>query len=104
MKKGLTLYFITGADAILEILTWKNPDRNNQIFTKFIAATRPGYDISKIEDLRKNLFEVMRADAKRAYFFNGDSCTGHFINRYKGKNKTNRPIKYLMPERVVNIF
>src|SRR4030042_2999716 len=35
------LYFITGADAILEILTWKNTDEIVSL-CKFIAATRPG--------------------------------------------------------------
>ena len=52
--KNSELFFITGADAILEILTWKNTE---EIITlcKFIAATRPGYNISKMEDLKKRL-------------------------------------------------
>ena len=42
------LFFITGADAILEIFHWKDPD---EILSKahFIAATRPGYDIARFE-------------------------------------------------------
>lgn len=37
------LYFITGADAVLEILSWKDPF---EIFNhcELVAVTRPGYD------------------------------------------------------------
>jgi nicotinate-nucleotide adenylyltransferase len=45
------LYFITGADAILEILTWHEPHRLKSM-CKFIAATRPGY---RLEDLKQRL-------------------------------------------------
>ena len=39
------LFFVTGADAILEIVNWKQPE---ELFAlaHFIAATRPGYDVS----------------------------------------------------------
>ena len=42
------LFFITGADAILQILTWKEPE---QVLSeaRFIAATRPGYDLDRLE-------------------------------------------------------
>jgi nicotinate-nucleotide adenylyltransferase len=43
------LYFITGADAILEILTWKDY-RELLSICSFIAATRPGYTLSKLEE------------------------------------------------------
>ena len=36
------LYFITGADAILEMLEWKDSDTLLEL-CEFIAATRPGY-------------------------------------------------------------
>ncbi|GAB6100226.1 nicotinate-nucleotide adenylyltransferase [Halanaerocella petrolearia] len=41
------IYFITGADAILEIFTWKNPEELLKE-AKFIAASRPGYSLSKL--------------------------------------------------------
>jgi nicotinate-nucleotide adenylyltransferase len=42
------LFFITGADAMLEILQWK--DREEVLAqAHFIAATRPGYDIARFE-------------------------------------------------------
>jgi nicotinate-nucleotide adenylyltransferase len=42
------LFFITGADAMLEIFQWKDPE---EILAQahFIAATRPGYDIARFE-------------------------------------------------------
>ena len=40
------LYFITGADAVWEILTWKDAERLADL-TRLIAATRPGYDLSR---------------------------------------------------------
>lgn len=42
------LYFITGADAILEILTWHEPNRLKCMCT-FIAATRSGYNLSSLK-------------------------------------------------------
>jgi nicotinate-nucleotide adenylyltransferase len=42
------LYFITGADAMLEILEWKDPEEVLSI-AHFIAATRPGYDLERFE-------------------------------------------------------
>lgn len=47
-EEEVELYFITGADAMLEILHWKDPER---VLSQahFIAATRPGYDIARFE-------------------------------------------------------
>lgn len=44
------LFFITGADAILEILTWKDAEEALRL-AHFVAVTRPGYDIAKVETL-----------------------------------------------------
>ena len=41
------LFFVTGADAIVEILAWKDPRRCE--LAHFIAATRPGYDLGAIQ-------------------------------------------------------
>lgn len=55
--KEVKLYFITGADAIHEILTWKNSEELLKICT-FVAVTRPGYNkeqlLRQVEDLRLN--------------------------------------------------
>lgn len=41
------LFFISGADAILEILGWKQPEELLAM-CRFIAATRPGYDLRQL--------------------------------------------------------
>lgn len=41
-------FFITGADAILQILSWRDPEAVLAEAT-FIAATRPGYDLDRLE-------------------------------------------------------
>src|SRR4030042_1824150 len=47
--KNTQVFFITGADAILEILTWKEPEKVLGEAT-FIAATRPGYNLKILVD------------------------------------------------------
>ncbi len=44
------LFFVTGADAILEILTWKAPEELLSL-CRFIAATRPGYDLRQLHQV-----------------------------------------------------
>jgi nicotinate-nucleotide adenylyltransferase len=43
------LWFITGADAMLEIMAWKEPETLFGL-AHFIAATRPGYDVEPFAD------------------------------------------------------
>jgi nicotinate-nucleotide adenylyltransferase len=47
LPEGTRLFFITGADAVLQILTWKEPD---QVLAQaeFIAATRPDFDLDRL--------------------------------------------------------
>jgi nicotinate-nucleotide adenylyltransferase len=47
-ENNVELFFITGADAMLEILQWKDPE---EVLSQahFIAATRPGYDLASFE-------------------------------------------------------
>jgi nicotinate-nucleotide adenylyltransferase len=44
---GTRLFFITGADAVLQILTWKEPDQVLAL-AEFIAATRPSFDLERL--------------------------------------------------------
>ena len=41
------IFFITGADAVLDILAWKGSERLSGV-AQFIAATRPGYDLAQL--------------------------------------------------------
>lgn len=53
------LYFITGADAVLDILSWKEPDEVLAL-ARFVAATRPGFELSRLTDagLAKRVVEM----------------------------------------------
>jgi len=51
------MFFITGADAVLDILSWKDPARVLELST-FIAATRPGYDLARLSGLLEQLRSV----------------------------------------------
>ncbi len=52
--QGYRLYFITGLDAILSITSWKDPFLLAKL-CRFIAVTRPGYNI---DDIKKLPFEI----------------------------------------------
>lgn len=45
---GVQLFFVTGADAIVNILTWKDADECLDL-AEFVAATRPGHDLGTLE-------------------------------------------------------
>ncbi len=49
LGKDVNIFFITGADAILEILTWHDY-KELLDFCTFIAASRPGYSLKKISE------------------------------------------------------
>lgn len=64
---GMDLFFITGADAVLEILEWKDPKELLQMAT-LIAATRPGYPLDKLSGatdrfLKQNRVRIMEIPA-----------------------------------------
>lgn len=101
-KDFAQLFFITGADAILEILTWKEPHIVIQK-CKFIAATRPGYDISRIRSLEESLLgrPLQNADDKVIYVMEIPALAISSTDIRK-RVKEGRPIKYLLPEGVAN--
>lgn len=90
-----TFHFITGADALNQILTWKDPDI---LLSKceFIAATRPGYRYEQISGDIKYLTDKYKA---KIHFIEVPSLAISSTDiRYRIKN--NKPIKYLLPESV----
>jgi nicotinate-nucleotide adenylyltransferase len=86
------LFFITGADAMLEILHfWKDPNEILDL-AHFIAATRPGYDIAAFEaeaPTRNPHVSVMNIPALAI------SSTD-----IRARVREGRPIRYLVPEGV----
>jgi nicotinate-nucleotide adenylyltransferase len=87
------LFFITGADAVREILTWKDASKFAGLCT-FIAATRPGYDVSPAGDLRN------AAGLSLEYM----EVPGLAISSsdVRARVAARRPIRYLLPESVAD--
>lgn len=88
------LFFITGADAVIEILTWKDPEIIADL-CEFIAASRPGYSFRKFEELKltqnKKLPKVHFMEIPALAISSTD------IRR---RIREGRPVKYLLPEGV----
>ncbi|NLP46708.1 MAG: nicotinate-nucleotide adenylyltransferase [Epulopiscium sp.] len=91
------LFFITGADAIHEILNWKDPEELLRLCT-FVGVTRPEYHkkdlLMKIEELRQQY-------GSKVHFLEVPSLAISSSDIRK-RVKENRPIKYLVPESVEN--
>ena len=45
LRRGAELYFITGADALAQILSWKDSEGALRL-AHFVGVTRPGYELS----------------------------------------------------------
>jgi nicotinate-nucleotide adenylyltransferase len=91
-EAGTELFFITGADAILEVIDWKQPEELLAM-CRFIAATRPGYDLRQLDTIL------------------GDYCAGSVSlleiplldissSDIRGRLRRGASIKYLVPEAV----
>ncbi len=85
------LFFITGADAILDILTWKDSERLAGACT-LIAATRPGYDLSRISTQPgAEAFTIELMEVPALAISSTDIRT---------RIAARRPVRYLLPEAV----
>ena len=89
------LYFITGADAVLEILTWKNIRRLIEICT-FVAATRPGFDLSVLD----NKLEQISTMAKDKFLTFEVPALSISSTDIRQRVVDGKPTKYLLPESV----
>lgn len=88
-------YFITGADAILEILTWKDVARLFEL-CGFIAVTRPGYSLAALDAV---LGKLAPRQKSRIYIHetSGILISSTDIRRRVAQGE---PVKYLLPEDV----
>lgn len=89
------IYFITGADAILSIFTWKDMDHLLES-CEFIAATRPGYCL---EELRTNIEAINPDYLKHIHLVEVPGIAVSSTD-VRERIRDNKPIKYLMPETV----
>ncbi len=95
LHPGMQVYFITGADAVSEILTWKNTE---QLLTicHFIAATRPGY---RMDDMWKKL-KLLPVELKDNIHCMEVPALAISSSDIRQRLREGRPIKYLLPELV----
>lgn len=88
------LFFITGADAVWEIVSWKDADEVAALAT-FIAATRPGYDLDAARATHEETTSRFRIEYMEvpALAISSTDVRARVAER--------RPIRYLTPEPVV---
>ncbi len=85
------LYFITGADAVLEILEWKDP-QDLLMMATLIAATRPGYPLDKISG---SLSRFLTENRVKIMEIPGIGVSSTMIRRRVSERMS---IRYLVPE------
>jgi nicotinate-nucleotide adenylyltransferase len=95
--KNLELYFITGADAICNVESWKD-FRENFKLAKFIAATRPG--TSTIKTQRK--IEYLSKEYGADIIFENVLPLEISSTYIRHQIKKDKSIRYLLPENVIN--
>ena len=90
-------YFISGADEVSNLLAWKDPDRLLEEVV-MVAATRPGFDLSKLGHLEaglRNFDRIFPVECTRVDI----SATGIRRRILQGKS-----VRYLVPEEVYEII
>lgn len=85
------LFFITGADAITSIMSWRNWEEMLDLAT-FVGVTRPGYELSKelLPDSHRECIKVVEIPAMA---ISSTDC--------RERASHDRPVWYLVPDGVV---
>ncbi|MCW2494533.1 MAG: nicotinate-nicotinamide nucleotide adenylyltransferase [Jatrophihabitans sp.] len=87
-RPGAELYFITGADALAQILSWKDADEALGL-VQFVGVTRPGYELS-VEHLPHD--SVTLVDVPALAISSSD---------VRARVGAGQPVWYLVPDGVV---
>jgi nicotinate-nucleotide adenylyltransferase len=87
-RPGSELYFITGADALAQILSWRNAEGALKL-AHFVGVTRPGYDLSA-EHLPIDSVTLLDVPAMA---ISSSGC--------RERVAEGRPVWYLVPDGVV---
>ena len=90
-RGDVDLHFVTGADAMLEILQWKDPEEALEL-AHFIAATRPGYDLTQFEQDAPGSDPRVTVMTIPALAISSTDI--------RERVRAGRPIRYLVPEGV----
>ncbi|NTW41747.1 MAG: nicotinate-nucleotide adenylyltransferase [Cellulomonadaceae bacterium] len=87
-RPGADLFFITGADAIAQILSWKDADQLWSM-AHFVAVTRPGHTLS-IEGIPADAVSLLEVPALA---ISSTDC--------RARARRGDPVWYLVPDGVV---
>ncbi|MDO3395537.1 nicotinate-nucleotide adenylyltransferase [Nocardioides cremeus] len=85
------LYFITGADALAEIFTWRDADELFDL-AQFVGCTRPGYEMDE-ETLRAIPADRVTMVEIPALAISSTDC--------RARTQRGEPVWYLVPDGVV---
>jgi nicotinate-nucleotide adenylyltransferase len=90
-RGDVDLYFITGADALAQILTWRDADELFEL-AHFVGCTRPGTAITDaaVQDLPKDRVTIVEIPALA---ISSTACRNRVL--------INEPVWYLVPDGVV---
>jgi nicotinate-nucleotide adenylyltransferase len=87
-RPGAELYFITGADALGQILSWKDAEQTLQ-HARFVGVTRPGYELTS-EHLPRDSVTLIDVPAMA---ISSSDC--------RDRVAADQPVWYLVPDGVV---
>lgn len=88
------LFYITGIDAIADILTWRRHAEIIRMAT-FIAAARPGFDLKTLQD------RLPAAYMERILML-GTTAQGISSTDIRERIRANLPTRYLTPDEVLD--
>lgn len=91
--EGTVFYFITGADAVMEILTWKDVSSILKL-CRIVSAYRPGSDINKFKNMVDELERVYRSNVYTIEV----PALAISSTEIRRRVKSGITIKYLLPE------
>ncbi len=83
------LFFITGADALAQIMTWSNADKLVEL-AHFVGCTRPGHALDEPSGLPESAVSLLEIPALAISSTECRERVGH-----------NQPIWYLVPDGIV---
>jgi nicotinate-nucleotide adenylyltransferase len=88
---GAELFFITGADALPEILKWRSPEEMFEL-AEFVGCTRPGYRVDDVslEGMPKDRVTLVEIPALA---ISSTDC--------RARTARDEPVWYLVPDGVV---
>ncbi len=89
------LYFLTGADAVLELPTWRNVEELLKL-CKFVAVSRPGFDPEAMEE-RINKLEK---EYDTNILTTSVAALGVSSTDIRNRIRIGRAYKYLLPDSV----